>query len=64
MVDGQQLGWNIRWRPGRVMRSDIVEVPLPPGHDDVIRVTMRRPTVEIEGPWVVPLDPSAGERSG
>jgi len=60
VVDGRQLGWNMRWRPGNVMRADVIEVPLPPGHGDVVGVTMRTPAVEVEGPWVVPLDLPVG----
>ncbi len=55
LVDGRELGWNMRWRPGNAMRSDVIEVPLAPGHGDSVRITMRTPAVEVEGPWVVPL---------
>src|SRR5262249_8690446 len=60
LVDGRELGWKMRWRSGNVMRSDVIEVPLPPGHGDVVRITMRMPAVEVEGPWVVPLNLPAG----
>lgn len=43
-----------------VMRSDVIEVPLAPGHGDVVRITMRTPAVEVEGPWVVRLDLPVG----
>jgi hypothetical protein len=54
-VDGQVLGHTIRWSPHEVLRSEVIEVPLPPHVGEAVRVTLSQPTVEISGPWVVPL---------